>query len=153
MELYHNFLLRKILKYQEILEYQPFLHCVKSVRIRSFSTSHFPAFGINMDQKNSEYGHFSRSVTLNSLFLSDYFFEVSCLVFFKQFKYVSFDFCKSRKHNNFHNFHACWNERNCQISCRAWFWCVLYVIKISTYCFSLEYLGSKFPDNELVELD
>ena len=33
-------------------------HCVKSVRIRSYSGPHFPAFGLNMDQNNSEYGHF-----------------------------------------------------------------------------------------------
>ena len=55
-------------------------HCVKHlVRIRSYSGSHFPAFGLNtkrysvslrikseggenMDQNNSEYRHFSRSV-------------------------------------------------------------------------------------------
>ena len=47
-------------------------HCVKSVCIRSFSGPYFPAFELNMersvqmreksDQKNSEYGHFSRSV-------------------------------------------------------------------------------------------
>ena len=38
-------------------------HRVKSVRIRSFSGPYFPAFGIreNTDQKNPEYGHFSRS--------------------------------------------------------------------------------------------
>ena len=49
-------------------------HCVKSVRIRSYSGPHFPAFGLNIrisphsvrmrenvDQNNSEYGHFSRS--------------------------------------------------------------------------------------------
>ena len=56
-------------------------HCVKSVRIRSFSGPYFPAFGLNMDryrvslqnsvrmrentdQDNSEYGHFSRSEML-----------------------------------------------------------------------------------------
>ena len=33
-------------------------HCVKSVRIRRFSGPYFPAFGLNTDQKNSEYGHF-----------------------------------------------------------------------------------------------
>ena len=52
-------------------------HCVKSGRIRSFSGPYFPAFGLhteryrvknvqmreNMDQKKSEYGHFSRSVS------------------------------------------------------------------------------------------
>ena len=51
-------------------------HCVKNVRIRSFSGPYFPAFGLNTarytspyaiqmrentDQKNSEYRHFSRS--------------------------------------------------------------------------------------------
>ena len=36
-------------------------HCEKSVYIWSFSGSYFPAFGPNTDQKNSEYGHFSRS--------------------------------------------------------------------------------------------
>ena len=35
-------------------------HCVKSVLIRSFSGPNFPEFGLNTDQKNSEYGHFSR---------------------------------------------------------------------------------------------
>ena len=30
-----------------------------SIRIRSFSGPYFPEFGLNTDQKNSEYGHFS----------------------------------------------------------------------------------------------
>ena len=34
-------------------------HCMKSVHIRSFSGLYFLKFGLNMDQKNSEYGHFS----------------------------------------------------------------------------------------------
>ena len=37
-------------------------HCVKSVRIRSHSGPHFPAFTLNTDQNDSENGHFSRSV-------------------------------------------------------------------------------------------
>ena len=39
------------------------IHCVKSVRIRSYSGPHFPVFGLrkNADQNSSEYGHFSRS--------------------------------------------------------------------------------------------
>ena len=47
-----------------------FIHCVKSVRIRSFSGPYFPAFGLNTDQKNFEYGQFSRSVSniINFLF-------------------------------------------------------------------------------------
>ena len=52
------------------------LHCVISVRIGGSSVPYFPAFGLNterygvsfnpnaenIDQKNSEYGHFSRIV-------------------------------------------------------------------------------------------
>ena len=37
------------------------MHCVKSVRIRSYSSPYFPAFGLNTDQNNSKYGHFLRS--------------------------------------------------------------------------------------------
>ena len=37
------------------------MHCVKSVRIRSFSGPYIPAFGLNTDQENSKYGHFPRS--------------------------------------------------------------------------------------------
>ena len=37
-------------------------HCVKSVRIRSYSGPYFPAFGLN----NTEYGHFLRSDTLTT---------------------------------------------------------------------------------------
>ena len=37
------------------------LHCVKSVRIRIFSSPYCPAFGLNTDQKKSRYGHFSRN--------------------------------------------------------------------------------------------
>ena len=36
-------------------------HCIKGVRIRSFSGPYFPAFGLTTDQKNSEYEHFVRS--------------------------------------------------------------------------------------------
>ena len=46
-------------------------HCVKNVRIRSYSGPHFSAFGLNTerygvdaDQNNSEYGHFLRSELL-----------------------------------------------------------------------------------------
>ena len=35
---------------------------MKRVHIRSFSGPYFPAFGLNTEKKNSEYGHFSRSV-------------------------------------------------------------------------------------------
>ena len=43
------------------------LHCLKSVRIRSYSGPHFLAFGLNTgryDLNNCEYGHFLRSVKL-----------------------------------------------------------------------------------------
>ena len=41
-------------------------HSMKSVHMRRFSSPYFSAFGLNMDQKNSEYGHFSRSAWLMS---------------------------------------------------------------------------------------
>ena len=37
---------------------------MKSVRIGNFSGPYFPAFELNTDHKNSEYGHFSRSAYL-----------------------------------------------------------------------------------------
>ena len=37
------------------------VHCVKNVNICSFSGPYFSAFRLNTGQKNSEYGHFSRS--------------------------------------------------------------------------------------------
>ena len=37
------------------------INCVKSVHNRRFSGPYFPAFGLNTNQKISEYGHFSRS--------------------------------------------------------------------------------------------
>ena len=40
-------------------------HGVKSVRIRSYSGPYFPAFRLNTDQNNSEYGDFSRSGTID----------------------------------------------------------------------------------------
>ena len=36
-------------------------HCVKRVRIQGYSGPYFPAFELNRDQNNSEYGHFLRS--------------------------------------------------------------------------------------------
>ena len=37
------------------------MHCVKSVRIRSYSGLHSVQMPENTDQNNSEYGHFLRS--------------------------------------------------------------------------------------------
>ena len=44
-------------------------HYLKSVPIRSFSGPYFPAYGLNAVQKNSEYGHFSRSVFFTNVLL------------------------------------------------------------------------------------
>ena len=44
-------------------------HCVISVRIASYSGPYPPAFGLNTDQDNSEYGHFSRSAIKHIKFL------------------------------------------------------------------------------------
>ena len=39
-------------------------HCVKSIRVRSYSGTYFAAFRLNSDENNSEYGHFLRGVFL-----------------------------------------------------------------------------------------
>ena len=40
------------------------VHCVKSVRIWSYSDPHFPVFGLNTNQNISENGHFLHSVRM-----------------------------------------------------------------------------------------
>ena len=54
-------------------------HCVKSVRIRSYSRPYLSAFGLNMDQNNSKYGHFSSSEKLGKIHrkisVSEYLFN------------------------------------------------------------------------------
>ena len=42
------------------------LHCAKSVRIRNYSGPYFPACRLNMDQNNSEYEDFLRTVKLSN---------------------------------------------------------------------------------------
>ena len=46
------------------------IHCVKSVRIRSYSGPYFPEFGLSTDQNNSEYRHFlcSDNLSVQSMF-------------------------------------------------------------------------------------
>ena len=38
-------------------EYLINIYYVKSIRIRKIFVPHYPLFGLNMDQKNSEYAH------------------------------------------------------------------------------------------------
>ena len=57
----HTWATRKTRNYSFICGH---LQCVNSDRIWIFSAPYFPPFGLNADQKNSEYGHFSRSVDL-----------------------------------------------------------------------------------------
>ena len=68
--------LKSVSMLQEVYYSHFIIHCVKRVRIRSYSGSHFRIWSIssysvrirkNADQNNSEYGHFSRS---DNLFLS-----------------------------------------------------------------------------------
>ena len=48
-------------------------HTVKSVRNWSFSGPYFPAFGLDVDQKNSEYGHLGLGfLGLTVFFMSKY---------------------------------------------------------------------------------
>ena len=42
-------------------EKESHFHCVKINRIWGYSGLHFPAFGLNTDQNNSEYGQFLRN--------------------------------------------------------------------------------------------
>ena len=48
------------------------IHCVKSVRIRSYSGSYSVRMRENKDQDNPEYGHFSRSDSQKLLLLQNY---------------------------------------------------------------------------------
>ena len=65
---------------------------MKSVRIRSYSGRDFSAFGLNTDQNNFEYGHFSRSVTRfeHSKNAKSYIFILPVLRTFYQFSYFMF---------------------------------------------------------------
>ena len=56
-------------------------HCVKSVPVRSYSGLYFPAFGLNTDQNNSEYRHFLRGVSQQSLLLDIFRIFPSCQYF------------------------------------------------------------------------
>ena len=87
------------------------IHCIKSVRIRSYSGPYFPAFGLNSDirsispysgrmwentdQNNSEYGHFSRSnsfiditKSLNSFSLNTPHPQPPALQFFSSLQFL-----------------------------------------------------------------
>ena len=53
-----------LFQFKGFFNYTLTLHCVKSVRVQSFSGRYSVRMWENTDQKNSKYGHFSRSVTL-----------------------------------------------------------------------------------------
>ena len=59
-------------------------HCMKKDHIRSYSHPYFPAFGLNTDQSNSEYGHVlcsaSVSVLGNYICSSQIFSEIKLLL-------------------------------------------------------------------------
>ena len=77
--------------------YNQYLHCLKSVRIRSHSGPHFPVFGLNRerdrispysvrmrenaDQNNSEHGHFLQIALILKL-LTERLTRVPQCVFF-----------------------------------------------------------------------
>ena len=65
---YHkkNFCISKYLRICGNKKYNRY-HCVKSVRIQSFSGPYFLVFGQNTDHKNSEYRRFSHSVWVRHL--------------------------------------------------------------------------------------
>ena len=47
-------------EFRQYLHFSWIIHCVKSVRILSYSGPYFPAFGLNTELNNSEYGPFLR---------------------------------------------------------------------------------------------
>ena len=66
----------QVLKKGPILGILIDVQCVKSVSIQNFSDQYFPAFELNTDQKNFEYGQFSRSDNVSfpfSLWCMDHF--------------------------------------------------------------------------------
>ena len=54
-----------LFQFKGFFNYTLTLHCVKSVSVQSFSGRYLDRMWENTDQKNSKYGHFSRSVTLS----------------------------------------------------------------------------------------
>ena len=60
------------------------MHCVKSVRIRSFSGPYSDRIRENTDQKNIKYGHFSRS---DEVFCSTF------LTIWSQYRYTAKNTC------------------------------------------------------------
>ena len=64
-------------------------HCVKSVRIWTYSRPEFPAFGLNTDQNNSKYGQFKRGVFFAIILLLCY----TCfrLLFLSHYKFCNQD--------------------------------------------------------------
>ena len=54
----------------EIQEWNFSIHCVKSVRIRSFSGQYSIRMRENTDQRNSEYEHFSRNDKLSEILVN-----------------------------------------------------------------------------------
>ena len=72
------------------VEFIWYIHYVKSVRNRSYSSPHFPAFGLNTvvrnwenaDQNNSEYRNFSRNDTWKAgRYFKFYHFKRKCSLF------------------------------------------------------------------------
>ena len=80
-----------------LIFYWKYHYCVESTRIWSFSGLYFPAFGLNTDQKNSEYGHFSCSAVIKgSIGL-----KTTINKTFKNMSYKSLQKKKTKKNRSF----------------------------------------------------
>ena len=74
------------------LDFLRTIHCVKNVRIRSFSVPCFPAFGLNTlysvqmrensDQKIAEYGHFLRSELYRINYAKNQYYRIHLFNFY-----------------------------------------------------------------------
>ena len=77
------------------------LHCVKSVRIRIFSSPYCPAFGVNTDQKKSGYGHFSRNAPVRLQIYSPSYDYLANDDYFKNDLFAKC--CKDKSYRKFGN--------------------------------------------------
>ena len=70
------------------------LHCVKSVRIQSYSGPYFRAFELNTDQNNSKYGNFLCSVNPTN-WLIQFLREISSNIIYDHYFLRKFRKCQS----------------------------------------------------------
>ena len=130
------------------------LHCVKSVRIQSYSGPYFRAFELNTDQNNSKYGNFLCSVNPTN-WLIQFLREISSNIIYDHYFLRKFRKCQSSsifsnvQANNIQlskwtnvNSQSPWNKQNefserCQIWFRASLKAIPFTIPAGNYMFKV----------------